>query len=153
MRGTTVASSREQGTASLELVVLAPMMFAVLSLILVFGRYAETEGNLDQAARDSARAATAQNSQSAAERIAVDVVEEAVADAPQSCQDSLSVDFATGPRAYELPDLADETAVSWVSVRVACTVDLTDLGPLPLKQATIEKTFTSPLDRYRGVAD
>lgn len=144
---------REQGTASLELVILAPMMFAVLSLILVFGRYAEAEGNLDQAARDSARAATAQNSESTAEELAVEVATEAVGDAPDSCQRSLSVDFETAPNAYELPDLEDETAVSWVSVRVECTVDLTDLGPLPLKQTTIAKTFTSPLDRYRGVAD
>ncbi len=143
----------EAGTASLELVILAPMMFAVLSLILVFGRYAETEGNLDQAARDSARAATAQNSQSAAEELALDVATEALDDAPGSCRDSLDIEFETGPQAYELPDLGDATAVSWVSVHVECTVDLTDLGPLPLKQTTIAKTFTSPLDRYRGVAD
>ena len=143
----------EAGTASLELVILAPIMFAVLSLILVFGRYAETEGKLDQAARDSARAATAQNSQSAAEELAVDVATEALEDAPGSCRDSLDVQFETGPHAYELPDLADATAVSWVSVRVACTIDLTDLGPLPLKHTAIARTFTSPLDRYRGVAD
>lgn len=143
----------EEGTASLELVILAPMMFAVLSLILVFGRYAEAEGNIDQAARDSARAATAQNSQSTAEQLAVEVATEAVADAPDSCQSSLDIDFETGPHAYELPDLDDATAVSWVSVHVECTVDLTDLGPLPLKETTIAKTFTSPLDRYRGVAD
>lgn len=148
-----MAERGERGTASLELVILAPMMFAVLSLILVFGRYAEAEGNVDQAARDSARAATAQNSESQAKVIADGVARDALADAPPSCRDSLSVDFTTPPDAYELPDLEDETSVSWVSVHVSCTVDLTDLGPLPLKETTISETFTSPLDRYRGVAD
>ncbi|MGH3359545.1 MAG: TadE/TadG family type IV pilus assembly protein [Nocardioidaceae bacterium] len=138
------------GAASLELVILAPMLFAVLSLILVFGRYAETESLIDQAARDGARAATAQNSAIDAESIADGIVAEALADAPSSCRDSADVTFSKGPDAYEPPDLNDLTTVSWVAVEVSCTVDLTDLGPLPLQEVGITQTFTSPLDRYRG---
>ncbi|UPK72946.1 pilus assembly protein [Nocardioidaceae bacterium SCSIO 66511] len=148
-----MATEREQGTASLELVILAPVMFAVLSLILVFGRYAETEGKLDQAARDGARAATAQNSRSEAETIARDVVDEALTDAPESCRNDVDVEFDLGPGAYEYIEETDPSAVSYISVRVSCDVDLTDLGPLPLNSATIDQTFTSPLDRYRGVAE
>ncbi|UYM04951.1 TadE/TadG family type IV pilus assembly protein [Solicola gregarius] len=143
----------ERGTASLELVILAPVMFAVLSLILVFGRYAETEGKIDQAARDGARAATAQNSRSEAETIARKVVDEALEDAPDSCRDNVDVTFELGPKAYEQDASDDPSEVSYISVRVRCDVDLTDLGPLPLDSATIDQTFTSPLDRYRGVAE
>lgn len=143
---------RQSGAASLELVILAPMMFAVLSLLLVFGRYAETEARIDQAARDSSRAATAQNSASDAESIADGVVDQALADAPGSCRDSASVDFNVSADAYQLPDRDDPSQVPWVSVRVTCNVDLTDLGPLPLPNVAIAETFTSPLDRYRGYA-
>lgn len=140
----------ERGAASLELVILAPIVFAVLSLLLVFGRYAETENTIDQAARDGARAATAQNSAADAEQIAVGAAEDAMAHAPDSCRNSLNIDFRPSGDAYEEADLRDLTEVNWVAVEVTCTVDLTDLGPLPLQEVDISQTFTSPIDRYRG---
>lgn len=145
-------SAPERGAASLELVILAPIVFAVLSLLLVFGRYAETENTVDQAARDGARSATAQNSAADAEQIAVGAAQDAMAGAPDSCKSSMNVDFRPSAGAYEGADLQDLTEVHWVAVEVSCTVDLTDLGPLPLQEVDITQTFTSPIDRYRGYA-
>ena len=68
-----------------------------------------------------------------------------------SCRDSSRVtDIELTDGAFGLPDPNDPVAVDTVTVRVQCTLDLSDLAALPLKQVTITRTFTSPLDRYRG---
>ena len=59
--GEAMSCSREHGTASLELVIVAPFLVALLMMIIAFGRFAQTENLIDQASRDAARAATAQN--------------------------------------------------------------------------------------------
>lgn len=140
----------ERGAASLELVILAPMLFAILSLILMFGRYAETEGEIDQAARDAARAATAQNDSTQISPIADSVVSDTLDGAPSSCRDSATVTTTPSPNAYQGPDENDPAAVGWISVEVTCTLDLSDLGPLPLQDVQLTRTFSSPLDQYRG---
>ncbi|HET9500080.1 MAG TPA: TadE/TadG family type IV pilus assembly protein [Marmoricola sp.] len=139
------------GTASLELVIVAPFLLALLMLIIAFGRYAQTENLVDQAARDAARAATAQNDRSAVSGIVDDVVDEAMLDAPPSCRTSAEADPPRmTPGAFGLPDPNDPIAIDSVSVTVHCTLDLSDLAALPLRSVEVERTFTSPLDRYRG---
>jgi len=41
-------------------------------------------------------------------------------------------------------------AIDSVTVTVRCTLDMSDLAALPLSSVEISRTFTSPLDRYRG---
>jgi hypothetical protein len=141
----------DRGTASLELVIVAPFLLALMMLIIAFGRYAQTENLVDQAARDAARAATAQNTRAEVPAIVDQVVEESMDDAPQSCRDSASADPPVlSPNAFGLPDPNDPLAIETVTVTVRCTLDLSDLAALPLKTVDISRTFTSPLDRYRG---
>ncbi len=141
----------ELGSASLELAILAPFLIAVLLLIVAFGRYAQTENIVDQASRDGARAATAQNTKADAEPAADKVMVDAMRDAPSSCRDSAKLmKFATTKNAFGLPDPNDPTAVDSVTVTVGCTLDMSDLTALSLGDVHIERTFTSPLDRYRG---
>ncbi|MEH3032841.1 MAG: pilus assembly protein [Aeromicrobium erythreum] len=143
--------ARQDGTASLELVIVAPFLLALLMLIVAFGRYAQTENLVDQASRDAARAATAQNVRGDVPKVAGEVLKESMVDAPSSCRDSSRVtDIELTDGAFGLPDPNDPVAVDTVTVRVQCTLDLSDLAALPLKQVTITRTFTSPLDRYRG---
>ncbi|MEX0428591.1 TadE/TadG family type IV pilus assembly protein [Nocardioides sp. DS6] len=140
----------EAGTSSLELVIVAPFLLALLMLIFVFARYAQAENLVDQSSRDAARAATAQNVRADVPKIAGDVVADAMRDAPSSCRDSARVTSITMTSgAFGLPDPNDPTAIDSVSVTVACTLDLSDLTALPMKSVTIKRTFTSPLDRYR----
>lgn len=141
----------ERGSSTLELVIMAPFLLALIMLILAFGRYAQTENIVDQAARDAARAATAQNVRAEVRPTAQKVLDDAMRDAPSSCRDSARIAKLTmTPRAFELPDPNDPTALDSVTVTVKCVLDLGDLTALPLKSVTIERTFTSPLDRYRG---
>lgn len=148
-RGTPQEGQR--GTASLELVIVAPFLLALLMLIIAFGRYAQTENLVDQAARDAARAATAQNDRSAVPGVVADVVDETMRDAPGSCRRTAAAD---APRmtqgAFGLPDPNDPIAIDSVTITVHCTLDLADLAALPLQSVEIRRTFTSPLDRYRG---
>jgi len=141
----------ERGTASLELVIVAPFLLALLFLIIAFGRYAQTESLVDQAARDAARAATAQNNRADVPKVVDQVVKESMDDAPASCEDTAAADPPIlSDNAFGLPDPEDPLAIETVTVTVRCTLDLSDLAALPLKKVTITRTFTSPLDRYRG---
>lgn len=140
-----------RGTASLELVILAPFLLLLMMLIIAFGRYAQTEDLVDQASRDAARAATAQNDKSQVPTIAQKVVTEAMVNAPQSCRDTArpAAPVFNG-RAFELPDPSQPIDIASVTITVSCTIDMSDLAVLPLDKVQISRTFTSPLDRYRG---
>lgn len=144
-------SRRCSGTASLELVIVAPFLLALLMLIIAFGRFAQTENVIDQSARDAARAATAQNDRSEVGPIVEKVVADSVDDAPESCRSSAKADpprMTSG--AYQPPADDDSDAIESVTVTVTCDVDMRDLAALPLQTVEISRTFTSPLDRYRG---
>ncbi len=142
--------ARDPGTASLELVFVAPMLLAVLMMIIAFGRFAQTESLVDQAARDGARAATAQNAKAAVGPLVQEIAEQTTERTPESCSGSASARSSMTAGAYGLPDLADPTRVESVTVQVSCTLDLSDLFALPLRSVVVKRTFTSPLDRYRG---
>ncbi len=141
----------DRGTASLELVIVAPFLLALMMLIIAFGRYAQTENLVDQAARDAARAATAQNVRGDVPKVVNQVVEDSMSDAPASCRESAVAGVPElSATAFDLPDPNNPIAIDTVTVTVTCTLDLSDLAALPLKSVEITRTFTSPLDRYRG---
>ncbi len=140
----------EQGTASLEVVIVAPFVLLLLMLIIAFGRYAQTENIVDQASRDAARAATAQNERGEVADVVDQVVKESMDDAPSSCRSTATQSTSLTPTAFGLPDPEDPLAIDSVTVTVRCTLDLSDLAGLPLNSVEISRTFTSPLDRYRG---
>lgn len=141
----------DRGTASLELVIVAPFLLALMMLIIAFGRYAQTENLVDQAARDAARAATAQNVRGDVPKVVNQVTKDSMKDAPASCRESaVAASPVLSATAFDLPDANNELAIDTVTVTVTCTLDLSDLAALPLKSVEISRTFTSPLDRYRG---
>lgn len=139
----------QRGTMTLEVVLLAPVFVALLALMFAMGRWAQTESLVDQAARDAARAATAQNSRSQAPAVAAEVVQETLAEAPSRCQETAVPVFEPSSEAFE-PVAYGAEGQSY-SVTVTCQVDLSELGLFfwPA-EVSIQQTFTSPLDRYRG---
>lgn len=143
-------SAPESGTATLELVIVAPMIFAIMALIFACGLFSRTENVIDQTARDSARAATAQNDRGEVQPLADKVTAEGLRSAPASCRDSASVSSEVSSGAFGLPDVGDPTAVETVSVTVTCVLDLSELAFIPFRPVTVTRTFTSPLDRFRG---
>ncbi|HWU24047.1 MAG TPA: TadE family protein [Nocardioides sp.] len=143
-----------RGGASLELVILAPFLLALLMLIVAFARFTQAKGLVDQAARDSARAATAQNSYSGAGKAIDAAVTDALRGAPSSCRESAGAVPDIPKHAFD-PVAEDRTAVDptqleSITVTVSCQVDLGDLVILPLGKKSISFTFTSPMDKYRG---
>lgn len=144
----------ESGGATLEIVIVAPFVLLLFMLILAFARFAQAENVIDQAARDAARAATAQNQKGKVNGAVDDAARDALNEAPSSCQQTAAASTRLSDEAFEF-DEQEETSVELesVSVEVSCVVDMSDLVGLPLGHVTVTRTFTSPLDRYRGYVE
>ncbi len=125
---------------SLELVIVVPALLAVLALLLASARQVHVSGLLETAARDGSRAATRSRTLVAADQQVRLIVQQTLAEAPASCRDSAG---------WSVDDPAGFVPGSYVTVRVWCTRTMTDLG-LPLPSTVMTRSFTSPLDPYRG---
>lgn len=131
----------ESGSLAIEMAMVAPGLLLIFGLIFAYGRAAQVNGTIESGTRDAARSVTMARSYEDALDRAHAVLLDALKDAPQSCQDSLTLKV-TGK--YE-PGEA-------VTVTSHCTYDLSDLG-LPGAPGTLtaESSFTSMLDPYRGL--
>jgi hypothetical protein len=134
----------DQGSAALELVVLAPVLLAMLALIIAAGRTSVAQGAVDAAARDAARQASIALSPYAAQAAARSSALAALHRDGLGCNPVITMDisgFATPPGQPAPP----------VSVTVSCAVPLADLS-LPGLPGTITMSsgFTSPLDQFRA---
>src|SRR5699024_12781565 len=101
-------------------------------LIIAFGRYAQTENLIDQAARDAARAATAQNERAKVEPIVQGVVSDSMVNAPPSCRPSAQTEppqLSSG--ASRVPDANNPDAIESVNATVTRSLDLRDVTTLP----------------------
>jgi Flp pilus assembly protein TadG len=138
----------DAGNAALELVILAPVVVLLISMVVAAGRVAIAQGSIDAAARDAARQASLARSPAQAQAAALD---SAIAE--------LSGEDLTCTPTVTLPGLAAAFGVpagqpSTVTARVTCTVRLSDLlvPGLPGSRQ-LRGTFTSPLDPFRGRSD
>lgn len=136
----------ERGSAggeSLEIVLVAPAVLAVLLLSVAAGRYVDGTGSVDQAAAAAARAASLTATASAAEQAATTQAAASLGQAGMSCTGlTVSVDTSgyTAPRGQ----------AATVSVTVACQVPWADLAIPGLPgQRTVTATAASPLDIQR----
>ncbi len=141
----------QRGTISLELVITAPVLLGLISLIVAFGRFGGTESVVEQAARDGARVATQTQNKDEAYAAAEDTVEETLEQAPSSsCSDekpTVSIDTTDGFAAsdpYETDDL------NMLTITVTCRVDLGELMFLPIGEVSVTRSFTSPFDVFRA---
>lgn len=142
MRALARGRRAELGAMSLELVIIVPVLLSVLVLLLAYGRQAQVGGLLETAARDGARAATRARSYADAGTVAKTVVDQTLASAPASCRSTAQVQV--------LPGAADFQAGRDITVQVSCERNLAEIG-LPVPSVTMTRSFTSPLDPYRGV--
>ena len=132
----------ERGSATIELVLLTPVLISVLLFVVALGRVASARADVDAAARDAARAATNARSADEAQRAGDAAGRASVHDNGVTCQ-SLSVAL----------DTASFHAGGTVTAVVSCTstfADLTGIG-LPASR-TITSVFTAPVDSFRGVS-
>jgi Flp pilus assembly protein TadG len=138
-----VAGDAQAGDAALELIIIAPVLLAIIGLVIAAGRTSVAQGSVDAAARDAARQASIARSPAdalAAARLSAD---DALSQDGLNCDPIVSVDTS----GFGVP--VGQPAE--ISATVSCTVPLSDLVVPGLPGSkTLTYTFTSPLDPYRG---
>lgn len=133
---------RDRGSATLELVIFAPVMLGVIATVVMAGRVAIAGNTIDQAAYSAARAASLARNAADAEAAANGVIDSVVADNSIPCTPAVTIDTT------EFARPVGETAT--VSVDLSCTVDLSDLIAEWIPgSVTLDGAATSVLDTYR----
>jgi Flp pilus assembly protein TadG len=129
----------ETGSAAVELAVLAPILVALLLLVVLAGRISDADIAVRHAAADAARAASLARTPAGATQAAAATVEDNLA-GRLTCRDlATRVDtaaFAPGGR---------------VAVTVECTVDLQAVALLAVPGSrTLRAGAVEVVDRYRS---
>lgn len=144
------SAARDGGTISLELAVLAIPLLMLMMLMWAFGVYAQAESISDQAARDAVRAASQSRSAAEAESKIASAVTATTGDAEYVGR-YMDCGYAPNlPNPFTAQPAFSQADMVTVSVTVSCSVDLSAASFLPLGSVSIESTFVSPLDSYRG---
>jgi hypothetical protein len=134
----------DDGSAALELVVLAPVLLALLGLVIAAGRTSVAQGSVDAAARDAARQASIALTPAAAQAGGQASAETALRGDGLDCDPVVRVDAS---QFWTVPP--GEPAS--VSATVRCTVPLSNLALPGLPGSrTLTARFSSPLDVYRS---
>ncbi len=120
---------------AVEVVVLAPVLFAFVVLIVAMGRYVDVRGEVESAARDAVRAASFERDPAAAIDAARDVVRDSVP-AGTTCEPvQLTGAFVAG---------------GTITAELECTVPWNGLGFIGLPGSTrVTGESSAPLDTFR----
>ena len=136
-------SEREAGSASVELVLLTPVLLVLLLFVVSLGRVADARAQVNAAARDAARAGTIARGSESARSDAIAAATGRLGQGRVTCR-SLDVKV----------DTATFRPGGAVTATVTCTVDLADLTSLKVPGSrTVVASATEPVDFYRGVAE
>lgn len=131
----------ESASATVELTLLTPLLVALLLFIVAMGRFAEARFEVDDAARDAARAASMARSAGEARLMA-----------EQAAADTLDAGGVTCRTMTVELDLSDFRPGGNVAADVACVVDLADVGLIRLPGAkTLAASSVSVVDTFREV--
>ena len=139
------ARAGERGAASLELAILAPVLLALLALIVMGGRFAMASTAITGVAGAAARDASLARNPAAARAAAASTALATLADQNLHCQGAPTVQVDTSGFAA-----APGTPAS-VSVDVTCVVIVNDVSVPGLPRTrTVHDRAVSPLDPYRS---
>lgn len=133
-----------RGSATLELVILAPALLVLIGVVIVAARLAAATSAVEQAASAGARAASLERDARSARAAAAEGVRQGLAGQSITCE----------PLSYHVD--VDGFAIALgrpasTSVTVSCRVPLADLSiPLIPGSSRLQATATSSLDRFRG---
>jgi Flp pilus assembly protein TadG len=137
-----VPDKGEEGSASLELAILTPVLLLIVLLTVAGGRFASARSQVREAARDAARAASLQRTPAAATTAAHTAAQAAFDRADLTCRHTGAVVDAV---------FGGAGIGGQVHVTVTCQVRLSDLSPLPLPgSTTVTADADSVLDTYRS---
>lgn len=131
----------DRGLASIELVLMTPVLFLVLSFLVVAGRLAMVHGDIAAATRDAARAASRAGTYEQAEVDARRIAEASLGDRNVTCQ-NLTV---------TLGDRSTFRAGGTVAATLSCDVSLADVAIPGLPgQRRVTDHSVEVIDAYRG---
>lgn len=130
----------ERGSASVELVLLTPVLIVVLLFVVGLARIANARQEVEAVAADGARAASLERNTAHSARAARSLVEGELGDRGMSCV-GLKVDV----------DISDYRPGGSVRVTVSCTAALGDvaLSGLPGSKQ-FRATAVVPIETHRG---
>lgn len=129
------------GSATVELVLLIPVLILMLWFLVFCGRMADSRLRIEDAAHQAARAASMQRTPAEAAAHARATAAQALGDAGVTCR-SLTVDTSGSVQPG-----------GTITATVACRVDLQDLALLQVPgTAVLDARFSAPIDTYRGRA-
>ena len=134
----------DSGSAALELAVATPAVLLILLLIVAAGRMSTAHSQVQEAARDAARAASLQRTLPAATVAAQTATSQSFSRQQVRCTNLAT--STTG--SFGAPGVGGS-----VHVVVSCQVPLSDLSLLPLPGSgsrAVTAVATSVLDTYRG---
>ena len=136
----------DRGSESVELAILLPVALLVLAMLVIGARITLAGDRISGVAGIAARDASLARSATAAQQTAIASATNALADRDLHCADvQVTVDTSGFTSAPGAP--------ASVTVAVACTVDLSDIGVAGLPGSrTLRDTATSPLDPARDLS-
>lgn len=131
---------RENGTATVELVLLAPALLVVLLFIVGVGRITTAAQQVSSIAGDAARAASLERNTSLAAQRGREMAEQSLGERGISC-DSLVVEI----------DISDYEPGGAVRAEVTCATRLSDvlIAGFPGRH-TYTRTATVPIETWRS---
>jgi Flp pilus assembly protein TadG len=136
----------DRGSESVELAILLPVGLLVLAMLVIGARIALAGDRISGVAGIAARDASLARSVAAAQQTATASATEALADRNLHCADvQVAVDTSAFSSAPGAP--------AAVTVAVACTVDLSDIGVAGLPGSRmLRDSASSPLDPARDLS-
>lgn len=139
-----LADDHERGAVTtMEVVLLAPVIMAILGLMIFAGRYALASSSVEQAANAAARAASLAENDVQARDAASDIASITLVNQGLTCA---STTVSADTSSFALPP----GHVGTVDVSVTCVLNLTDLVWIPVGPSlTLEHEAQSVLDAYR----
>jgi Flp pilus assembly protein TadG len=130
----------EQGSVSVELVIVAPVFIVFLLFVVALGSLVSARINVDGAAAQAARAASLADDPSAA-----------ATSARQTATSALGAQHVTCAHLTVAVDTTDFQPGGSVAVTVTCSIDLSEITgiSLPATEAVSDRSV-APIDRYRS---
>lgn len=131
----------DRGLATIELVLMTPVLFLILSFLVVAGRLATVRGDIAAASRDAARSASRAATYDQAAVDARTTAEASLGDRDVTCR-NLTV---------TLGDPAAFRAGGTVAATITCDVSLADVAIPGLPgERQLSDTSVEVIDTYRG---
>jgi TadE-like protein len=125
---------------AVEVVILVPVLIAIMMMVVAFGRYVDTRGNVEAVARDAVRAASLERDVASAAQVA-QAVADATLPASTTCQ-PVQLSGRAGPLVFAPGEI--------ITVALTCEVSFSGLGGIGLPGSLpITGESSAPLDQLR----